>query len=293
MAQSFDVVVIGAGPAGYVAAIRCAQLGLATACIDNWKTPKGQYALGGTCLNVGCIPSKALLESSENYERVLHKFKVHGITASGVKFDLAAMLGRKDRIVAKMTGGIAGLFKKNGITWLKGHGRLQGGGTTWKVAVAGDAGGETVEAKNVIIATGSRARHLPGVEVAVEGILRGGVLTVLALFDKPDPLEGPFFEETIYVTPSRLAPAMQADVAEATARAATAIGLREGPVHAELRLAPSPVVLEVAARSIGGLCARTLRFGLGEASLEELILRQALGLPLGAAVEIDAIAEIS
>jgi dihydrolipoamide dehydrogenase len=165
MAQSFDVVVIGAGPAGYIAAIRCAQLGLATACIDNWKTPKGQYALGGTCLNVGCIPSKALLESSENYDRVLHKFKVHGISASGVKFDLAAMLERKDRIVSKMTGGIAGLFKKNGITWLKGHGRLLGGGTTWKVAVAGDAGGETVEAKNVIIATGSKPRQLPGVPV--------------------------------------------------------------------------------------------------------------------------------
>jgi dihydrolipoamide dehydrogenase len=165
MAQSFDVVVIGAGPAGYVAAIRSAQLGLATACIDDWKTPGGQYALGGTCLNVGCIPSKALLESSENYERVLHKFKVHGITASGVKVDLAAMLERKDRIVTRMTGGIAGLFKKNGIAWLKGHARLLGGGTTWKIAIEGDAGGETVEAKNVIIASGSKARQLPGVPV--------------------------------------------------------------------------------------------------------------------------------
>jgi len=165
MTQSFDVAVIGAGPAGYIAAIRCAQLGLATACVDDWKTPKGQYALGGTCLNVGCIPSKALLESSENYERVLHKFKVHGITASGVKVDLAAMLARKDGIVARMTGGIAGLFKKNGVAWLKGHGRLQGGGTTWKIAIEGEDGGETVEAKNVVIATGSKARHLPGVPV--------------------------------------------------------------------------------------------------------------------------------
>ncbi len=165
MAQSFDVAVIGAGPAGYVAAIRSAQLGLATACVDDWKTPKGQYALGGTCLNVGCIPSKALLESSENYERVLHKFKVHGITASGVRFDLAAMLERKDRIVGRMTGGIAALFRKNGIAWLKGHARLLGGGTTWKIAIEGDAGGETIEAKNVVIATGSRARHLPGVPV--------------------------------------------------------------------------------------------------------------------------------
>jgi len=165
MAQSFDVVVIGAGPAGYIAAIRAAQLGLATACIENWKTPDGQYALGGTCLNVGCIPSKALLESSENYERVQHKFKVHGIHASGVKLDLAAMQARKDKIVRKMTGGIAGLFKKNKVTWLQGHGKLLSGGTTWKVEVKGDKGTETVEAKNVIIATGSKARHLPGVPV--------------------------------------------------------------------------------------------------------------------------------
>jgi dihydrolipoamide dehydrogenase len=159
--KSFDVVVIGAGPAGYVAAIRCSQLGLNTACVEQWKTPKGEYALGGTCLNIGCIPSKALLESSENYERVLHQFKAHGITASGVKFDLKTMLDRKDRIVGRMTGGIAGLFKKNKITWLQGHGKLVSGGTGWKIQV--DA--EIVEAKNLIIATGSKARHLPGVPV--------------------------------------------------------------------------------------------------------------------------------
>ena len=159
--KSFDVAVIGAGPAGYIAAIRAAQLGLSVACIDQWRTPKGDYALGGTCLNVGCIPSKALLESSENYERVTHQFKAHGIGVSGVKFDLQTMLERKDRIVGKMTGGIAGLFKKNKVAWLPGHGRLVSGGTTWKV----EAGQETLEAKNVIIATGSRARHLPGIPV--------------------------------------------------------------------------------------------------------------------------------
>ncbi|MGQ0545098.1 MAG: dihydrolipoyl dehydrogenase [Betaproteobacteria bacterium] len=159
--KSFDVVVIGAGPAGYIAAIRAAQLGLSTACIEKWKDPKGEFALGGTCLNVGCIPSKALLESSENYERVLHRFKAHGISASGVKFDLKTMLERKDRIVGKMTSGIAGLFKKNKVAWLQGHGKLLSGGTTWKV----QAGEEQVEAKNVVIATGSKARHLPGIPV--------------------------------------------------------------------------------------------------------------------------------
>ena len=159
--KTFDVVVIGAGPAGYIAAIRAAQLNLSVACIEKWKTPKGEYALGGTCLNVGCIPSKALLESSENYERVLHQFKAHGITASGVKLDLKTMLGRKDRIVGKMTSGIAGLFKKNKVTWLQGHGKFLSGGTTWKL----QAGEEEVEAKNVIIATGSTARQLPGIPV--------------------------------------------------------------------------------------------------------------------------------
>jgi len=123
----------------------------------------------------------------------------------------------------------------------------------------------------------------PGAEVALEGLLRDGELTTLALFDKPDPLDGPFFEETIYVTPSRHAASVQRAVAAVTARACAALGLANGPVHAELRLGPDgPVVIEVAARSIGGLCARTLRFGLGgDASLEEIVVRHALGRELG------------
>jgi len=163
--KSFDVVVIGAGPAGYIAAIRAAQLGLSTACIEKWKTPEGEYALGGTCLNVGCIPSKALLESSEHYERAQHKLQAHGLTLSGVAFDLGRMMKRKDQIVRKMTGGIAGLFKKNKVTWLQGQGKFLSGGTTWKLEVAGDKAKETIEAKNVIIATGSRARELAGAPV--------------------------------------------------------------------------------------------------------------------------------
>jgi dihydrolipoamide dehydrogenase len=160
--KSFDVVVIGSGPAGYIAAIRAGQLGLSTACIEQWKNPKGEPVLGGTCLNVGCIPSKALLESSENFERVTHQFKAHGITASGVKLDLKTMQGRKDKIVRQMTGGVAALFKKNKVTWLQGHGRLVSAASS-KIVI--DAGNEQVEAKNVIIATGSKARHLPGIPV--------------------------------------------------------------------------------------------------------------------------------
>lgn len=126
-------------------------------------------------------------------------------------------------------------------------------------------------------------RYLPGAEVAVEGLLRGGTLTVLAIFDKPEPMEGPTFEETLLVTPSRLPAPTQQAVTATVADAATALGLVEGPIHAEVRVAPdgSVGVLEVAARSIGGLCSRTLRFGL-DLSLEEVILRHALGLPLDA-----------
>jgi biotin carboxylase len=119
-----------------------------------------------------------------------------------------------------------------------------------------------------------------GPEVALEGLITEGRLRVLALFDKPDPLDGPFFEETLYVTPSRHPPSLQAEVAAVTERAAAAMGLRHGPIHAELRIShTAPYVLEVAARSIGGLCSRTLRFGLGGASLEELVIRHALGEP--------------
>ncbi len=162
MAQQFDVLVIGSGPAGYVCALRAAQLGLKTACVEEWQTPKGDFVLGGTCLNVGCIPSKAMLESSEHYEAATSKLGDHGITVTGASFDLGRMLARKDLIVGRMTKGIEFLFRKNKVTWLKGRGRL---GTKnedgWQVTVANEA----VFARFVIIATGSKARHLPDVPV--------------------------------------------------------------------------------------------------------------------------------
>jgi len=161
MAQTFDVVVIGAGPGGYIAAVRAAQLGFKVACIEGWKNAKGELALGGTCLNVGCIPSKALLSSSEEYEKVGHHLEDHGIAVSGVKLDLAKMQGRKETIVTKMTKGIEFLFKKNKIAWLQGFGKFVSGGASYRIAV----GNETVEAKYVIVATGSKARHLPGITV--------------------------------------------------------------------------------------------------------------------------------
>lgn len=166
MAKQFDVVVIGAGPGGYIAAIRAAQLGLSVACIDDWKNAKGKPSLGGTCLNVGCIPSKALLESSENYERVVHKFDDHGISVGNVKLDIAKMQARKEKIVDTFTQGIGLLFKKNKVTSFHGHGKFSGKSDSgYLVEITGGSAPETIDAKNVIIATGSVPRNLPGTKV--------------------------------------------------------------------------------------------------------------------------------
>jgi len=162
MTKSFDVVVIGGGPGGYVAAIRCAQLGLSTACIDEWRNDEDKPALGGTCLNVGCIPSKALLESSENFERIAHTFPAHGISVTGATIDIAAMLARKGKIVKTLTGGIELLFKKNKVTRLHGHGRLVGNGDegNWRIEVEAGDKSEFLEARHVVVATGSAPRKL-------------------------------------------------------------------------------------------------------------------------------------
>ncbi|WP_034073677.1 dihydrolipoyl dehydrogenase [Pseudomonas aeruginosa] len=159
MSQKFDVVVIGAGPGGYVAAIRAAQLGLKTACIEKYIGKEGKVALGGTCLNVGCIPSKALLDSSYKYHEAKEAFKVHGIEAKGVTIDVPAMVARKANIVKNLTGGIATLFKANGVNSFEGHGKLL---ANKQVEVTGlDGKTQVLEAENVIIASGSRPVEIP------------------------------------------------------------------------------------------------------------------------------------
>ena len=180
MSQAFDIAVIGAGPGGYVAAIRAAQLGFKVACIDEWTNAAGGPAPGGTCTNVGCIPSKALLQSSEHFEQASHHFADHGIGVKGLSMDVGQMIARKDDVVKQNNDGILYLFKKNKITFFHGRGSfVSGGDDGFEVAVASKKP-ETITARQVIIATGSSARALPGTpfdEVNVlsnDGALRVG-----------------------------------------------------------------------------------------------------------------------
>ncbi len=164
MSQAFDVVVIGAGPGGYIAAIRAAQLGFKVACIDEWKNANGGPAPGGTCTNVGCIPSKALLQSSEHFEHANKHFADHGISVKEVKMDVAKMVARKDEVVKQNNDGILYLFKKNKVSFFHGRGSFvkaaEGG---YEIKVSGDKE-ETLTGKQIVVATGSSARELPGVE---------------------------------------------------------------------------------------------------------------------------------
>src|SRR5215471_4054745 len=155
-AQQHDLIVIGAGPGGYTAAIRAAQLGLNVACVEK------ESRLGGTCLRIGCIPSKALLESSEKFAETKHKLAEHGVRASNVELDLATMLRRKEQVVETLCKGIDGLFRKHKITRYLGHGRLNGPG---KVSVtATDGSVQEFAAKHIILASGSKPATLPGIE---------------------------------------------------------------------------------------------------------------------------------
>jgi dihydrolipoamide dehydrogenase len=171
MSKTFDVIVIGGGPGGYIAAIRAAQLGFNVACIDEWKNAAGGPAPGGTCTNVGCIPSKALLQSSEHFEHAGRHFAEHGIGFKELSLDLKKMLGRKDQVVKQNNDGILYLFKKNKVTFFHGRGSfvkaVEGG---WEVAVTG-AANEALTGRQVIVATGSNARALPGAAFDEENIL--------------------------------------------------------------------------------------------------------------------------
>ena len=169
MSDKYDVVVIGSGPAGYVAAIRAAQLGLKTACIEKWQAEDGKTLLGGTCLNVGCIPSKALLDSSYKYHEAGAGLAVHGIKVGKPSLDVPAMIQRKEKIVSQLTSGIAGLFKANGVTTLEGSGKVL---ARHQVELSTrDGNTELIEAENIIIATGSVPVDIPPAPVDHERIV--------------------------------------------------------------------------------------------------------------------------
>jgi dihydrolipoamide dehydrogenase len=171
MSKQFDVIVIGGGPGGYIAAIRAAQLGFQVACIDEWKNSKGGPAPGGTCTNVGCIPSKALLQSSEHFEQAGHHFTDHGIGLKDLTMDVAKMLGRKDTVVKQNNDGILYLFKKNKVTFFHGRGSFVAAKDgVYEINVAGTAS-EVISGKHIIVATGSNARPLPGTPFDEENIL--------------------------------------------------------------------------------------------------------------------------
>ncbi|MFT6407840.1 MAG: dihydrolipoamide dehydrogenase [Arenicella sp.] len=179
MSDKFDVIVVGAGPAGYVAAIRCAQLGFNTACVDKWVDADGNPSLGGTCLNVGCIPSKALLDSSEKVEQASHDFAHHGISVGKVSVDVPKMIARKDDIVKNLTSGIAGLFKANKITSLHGHGKLLAGKQV-EVSLNGES--KIYTADNIILAVGSVPIDIPVATVDNQLILdNAGALDINAV----------------------------------------------------------------------------------------------------------------
>ncbi|WP_305825433.1 dihydrolipoyl dehydrogenase [Massilia brevitalea] len=183
--NQFDVVVIGGGPGGYIAAIRAAQLGFKTACIDAWSNAAGKPAPGGTCTNVGCIPSKALLQSSEHFEHAGHAFAEHGINVSGLELNLPQMLKRKDTIVKQNNDGILFLFKKNKVTFFHGLGSFGGKADEgYTINVSGPTTA-TLTAKNVVVATGSNARQLPGAEFDEKLILSNeGALDIEAVPSK-------------------------------------------------------------------------------------------------------------
>jgi dihydrolipoamide dehydrogenase len=230
--KPYDVVVIGGGPGGYVAAIRAAQLGLKTACVEK------RGALGGTCLNIGCIPSKALLQSSEKYEEAKHALAQHGVKLGSVELDLKAMMARKDKVVADLTKGIEFLFKKNKVDYVVGAGALAAAG---RVAVKLAKGGEqTLETRNIVIATGSESMPLAGVEIDEKRIVTSTGALSLPEVPKRLAVIGAGYiglelgsvwkrlgsEVTVIEFLPRIAPGMDAEVAQQFQRILTRQGLK-------------------------------------------------------------------
>ncbi len=227
MSQAFDVIIIGAGPGGYVCALRAAQLGLSVACVEKRAT------LGGTCLNIGCIPSKALLQSSENYVAATQHFAEHGVEVGNVRLDLARMMARKDEVVTANVKGVEFLFRKNKVTWLKGTGRIAGPGRV-------DVDGTVYETKSIVIATGSESVPLPGVEADEKQIVTStGGLELERVPDRLAVIGGGYIglelgsvwrrlgsEVTVIEFLDRLVPSMDTEIARTFERVLGKQGIR-------------------------------------------------------------------
>ena len=227
MSESFDLVIIGAGPGGYVCALRAAQLGMRVACVEKRAT------LGGTCLNIGCIPSKALLQSSENYVAATHDFAAHGIKVGSVTLDLGRMMARKDEVVSANVKGVEFLFRKNKVTWLKGAARIAAPGRV-------EVDGTPYEAKNIVIATGSESVALPGLEIDERRIVTStGALELSEVPKRLAVIGGGYIglelgsvwrrlgaDVTVVEFMERIVPAMDAEIAKAFERVLTRQGLK-------------------------------------------------------------------
>jgi dihydrolipoamide dehydrogenase len=288
--ENYDVLVIGSGPGGYVAAIRAAQLGFKTACVEKRAT------LGGTCLNIGCIPSKALLQSSELYEETRNELGAHGVKVGKVDLDLGVMLARKDSVVAGLTGGVASLFKKNAIAWLKGSARLQGAG---KVAIANGSSAGTVTARHIIIATGSEVAALPGVAIDEKRIVSSTGALALSEVPKTMAVIGAGYiglemgtvwrrlgaDVTVIEYLDRILPGIDAETAKLAQRIMTKQGLKFslGTKVAEARAGKNKVSLSVAPAAGGkgdSLDVDVLLVAVGRKAFTEGLGLEAAGVAL-------------
>jgi dihydrolipoamide dehydrogenase len=286
MAQRYDVVVIGAGPGGYVAAIRAAQLGMKTACIDS------RQSAGGTCLNIGCIPSKALLQSSEKFAEAGRDFAEHGIKVGEVSLDLGSMMSRKDRVVTTLTRGVEFLFRKNKVDWLMGKGRIAAPG---RVVVAGaDGVTQEIEAASIIIATGSESTPLPGIEIDEKRIVSStGCLALDRVPGRLVVIGGGYIglelgsvwqrlgaKVTIVEVLDRIVPTMDRELGTALQRvlARSGIEFKLGTKVAGLREAPEGLTLELEGAERESLTADVVLVAIGRRPYTEGLGLEAVGV---------------
>ena len=288
MPDRYDVVIIGAGPGGYVAAIHAAHLGLKTACVD------GRGSLGGTCLNIGCIPSKALLQSSEKFAEVRQGFTEHGITVGEVGLDLRAMMERKDKVVTTLTRGVEFLFRKNKVDWLRGKGRIAAPG---RVAVAGaDDASQEIEATSIIIASGSESTPLPGVGIDERRIVSStGALSLDHVPDRLVVIGGGYIglelgsvwrrlgaKVTVVELLDHIVPNMDRDLGQALQRALARSGIefKLGTKVVGLREAQGGLSLEIEGPERQALAADTVLVSIGRRPYTEGLGLDAVGVAL-------------